>query len=235
MFHPSLHLDRRTARDELLERGYLRMPAFLNDADIGELEAEVADLCSPTCRREGHFVLRDASGFVILMNGIDKASDALFDFARRDEMIGLASDLLGKCALSLHVEYFAKPPHRGSAAPPHQDHAFYHAHFPDELALSFWIAIDDVVPDSGALEYGVRSPHELLPHVASSAVDFGLELATPPALDFEVATVPRGGALVHHSYTVHRTRTNRSSRPRRVIVFNYRGSPYRESLRTEAA
>jgi len=235
MFHPSILPDRAAAHAELLARSYLRVEQFMHEPAVRELEAEIADLCSPACTRSGHFALRDALGFVITMNGLDRVSDLLFDLARRDEMLGLAGDLLGKAALSLHVEYFAKPPHGGTAAPPHQDHAFYHAHFPDELALSFWIALDDVDPDGGALEYGVGSPLALLDHVQSPALDFDYQLPACPALPFEVAVVPRGGALVHHSYTVHRTRTNRSARPRRAVVFNYRGSPYREWLRSEAA
>jgi ectoine hydroxylase-related dioxygenase (phytanoyl-CoA dioxygenase family) len=225
MSQPSLLPDRRASREELLDRGYLRIPRLVDESTVAQLEREIDALSAPG---SGVRTVRDASGSVLVMNRLDRVSDLLFDLARDGDLIALASELLGKPALSLQVEYFAKPPHGGTAAPPHQDHAFYHAHFPDELALSIWIALDDVDPDGGALEYGVGSPLALLPHVPSPALDFDLELACCPELAFEVAVVPRGGALVHHSYAVHRTATNRTSRPRRAVVFNYRGSPYRE-------
>jgi ectoine hydroxylase-related dioxygenase (phytanoyl-CoA dioxygenase family) len=167
------------------------------------------------------------------MNRIDKESDVLYDLARHPTMIGIASELLGKPAVSLHVEYFAKPPHSLRSTPPHQDHVFYLEHFDDEMALSFWLALDDVTAASGALEYATPCARELLPHIPSSAPDFDFELPDVDGLEFAVAVVPRGGCVLHHSYVIHRSGGNRTERPRRALVFNYRGSPYRAWMRAE--
>lgn len=236
MFHPSITSDpaaTAAARDALLSRGYTRLRQLVTTDGVRTLEAEIEAIAGGREVADPPMVLRDAAGAVILMNKIDRTSDLLYDLARAPELLGLASELLGKPALSLHVEYFAKPPHGGTVSRPHQDHAFYHAHFADELALAIWVALDDVGPDSGALEYAVNSPLALLPHAVSSSPDLDMEVVTTAGLTFEVAPVPRGGALVHHSYTVHRAATNATARPRRAVVFNYRGSPYREWLRDE--
>jgi phytanoyl-CoA dioxygenase PhyH len=233
MFHPSSAVDREAAHRELLDRGYLRIAHFVRESCLRELETEIASLGSATAA-SNHTVVRDDAGSVIAMHRLDNVSDLLFDLARREEMIGLAAALLGKAAQSLHVSYYAGPAHQ-TALPARQDHASYYEHFRNELALSICIVLDDIDPLGGAPEYSGAAKRELLAHVASPVIGVDLELATCSPDRFERATVQRGGALIHHSYAIRRTATNLTQRTYRTISFNYRGSPYRERLRREAA
>lgn len=233
MFHPSLDPASVAARRKaLLDDGYLVLPEFLDDDGVAVLIAEIDTLINEHDPGRGYLMLRDANGFPVAMNRMDRVSDLLFDLAREPALIDVASVLLDKPAISLHTEYFAKAATQGPAVPAHQDHAFYEAHFAEELAVSLWVALDEVTEDGSALEYATKSPFHLLPHRPSPAPDFDYELADPAGLEFRPVAVRRGGCIAFHSFAIHRVSPNRSGRPRRALVFNYRGSPYRQWLAT---
>ena len=226
------------ARETLLREGFLVCPAFVEEATRTRLEQEIDALIQASTNPTRLFgVVRDSNGYVTVMNNVDKHSDYLYDIARSPEWVEVAETLLGKPAQPLHVEYFAKPPGVVRPTPPHQDHEFYVDHFDDEMAITFWIALDDIIEQSGALHYRWPADLQLLPHVPSQAPDFDKELA--PELiaadsGWRVAEVPRGGCVVHHSFVVHAAGSNRTQHARRAVAFNYRGSPWRAHLRTLA-
>ena len=239
MFHRLLDLSSpenwSSKREELLLRGFVAFPEFASPYTVDRLTAE-ADVLITNATADGVYgVVQDVRGEVLVMNRIDKVSDYLFDLARHPVMMTVAERLLGKPAMSLHVEYFCKPREHSSPTPPHQDHIFYEEHFDDELAISLWIALDDVGPDSGALEYSTPSPMQLLPHIQSPAIDFDFQLTETTGFSFVQAPVPRGGCVAHHSYAVHRAGYNQSGVQRRAIAFNYRGSDYRAWLKSKDA
>lgn len=238
MFHPSLEAaaqpDWAARHSALTRNGFVVLDKFIDSstADVLTVELNRMHHRSDTAT---YGLVRNARGDVVVMNRLDRESDLLFDFARHPLMLRTAEALLGKPPVSLHVEYFAKAPGTSDPAPAHQDHVFYQEHFDDELALSIWIALDDVVERSGALEYGVPVETTLRPHIPSPTVDFIYELADPSRYHFVRAPVPRGGCVIHHSFAVHRAGRNETGEPRRAVVFNYRGSPHREWLRSRDA
>jgi hypothetical protein len=222
-----------TSRRDLLDRGFINLRQCITGKAADLLLVEIERLKETATPTSTYGVVRNAHGSVVVMNRLDRESDLLYDMARHPALIRLAEGLLGKAVISLHVEYFAKDAVHSAPSPPHQDHVFYQAHFDDELALSIWIALDDVTQDGGALEFGAPTVQRLLEHVRSPTVDFDYELTPSDAskYSFVVVPVPRCGCVIHHSYAVHRAGVNRSGRPRRAIVFNYRGSPYRHQMR----
>lgn len=222
-------------------KGYTVKSAILDSNELETFSSELQRL-GETVDQPGsvHYGERDSFGNLIYLNRLDVASDFFFDTARHPKFMGLAETLLGKAVVPLHVECFSKPPTSRYATPPHQDQVFYHAHFHDELAIALWIALDDVTPESGALQYVPTAISEcrLLAHVGSASASFDMELVPEVAqamTSYEVVPVPRGGCAIHHSFVVHRAGPNVTSRDRRAVVFNYRGSPYRQSLLPLAA
>lgn len=220
------------AKEDLYSTGFAVFPEFVSPVMCIALRDEVRDLIASASEASNFRFTRDSNDAIINMNRIDVESDLIYDFARADDVLRISSALLEKSAMPVHVEYFAKPASDSTATPVHQDHVFYDAHFPDEVAISLWIPFSDVSEDAGALEYAQPPPAvgELLPHRVSDAVDFGAELDLDATWDWKVAPVPASGCVVHHSYCLHRTRPNSSGRLREAIVFNYRGSPYRDWL-----
>lgn len=210
--------------------GYFVFEEFLTESGVQSLTSEIDKLISRASPVSPHFVLRDQAGQVILMNGIDKESDYLYEFARSPTLKALASRFLQKQAMPLHVEYFAKPPGSSLLTPAHQDHIFYQEHFCDEIAISFWIALDNVTPESGALEYGSPMSSKLHPHKKSREIHFDMEISDIDLdeIRFTAATVSRGGCILHNSFVIHRAGPNLTPYSRRGVVFNYRGSDYLE-------
>jgi ectoine hydroxylase-related dioxygenase (phytanoyl-CoA dioxygenase family) len=222
-------------RKRFLHDGFVLLHPFVDEAAVARLEAEIADLMRFVDDPGRLFgVVRGEDGNVTVMNNIDKRSDYLYDLARQTQWLDTAAALLGKQVQPLHVEYFAKPPGVMRPTPPHQDHKFYVDHFDDEMAITFWVALDNVTESSGALRYRAPADLKLLDHAPSASPDFDFELFRDDGAAIEnwrVAEVPRGGCVAHHSFVVHAAGSNLTDGPRRAVAFNYRGSPYREYLR----
>lgn len=233
MFHPSLeHLlpaELAAAQEALHARGYHRFEAFAALALIERLEAEIASLAAHLDAPSLLHLVRDQHGKPLVMGRMDKLSDYLFDLARHPILMRLAESLLQRPAISLNIQYIAKFAGSGPPTAAHQDQATYQAHFTTEPAITFWIALDDATIENGALEYGQPSPRRLLDHVLSDTVAT-YELMSTEGLTFEAAPLPAGGCVVHHALAVRRAGENRTSRPRRAVVFSYRGSAYRAAL-----
>ena len=221
---------------QFTEKGYFTVDALVDSKVVSELAFHVNELArtlhAPQTLHKG---VRNDKGDVVFMNRLDAQVDFIYDFHRLPQMLAFAETLIGKKVVPLSTEYFGKPPGSSRPTPPHQDQTFYNEHFDNELAVAVWIALDDVTPESGALQY-VPQPlrgASLLPHVAYVGAELEAQLedaSRPPEAAYETAPVPKGGAAVHHAFVVHRSLPNTAGKPRRAIVFNYRGSEYRQQL-----
>lgn len=230
MFHPCLNTssadDLPDLHNLLITNGYYCFDNFVVSEGVDLLLNEVQSLIDNATPSSPYGVFYDSYNQIVLMNKVDKESDLLFDLLRHPKLLQLAEVFLGKPAMPLHVEYFSKPAKNSSPSPPHQDHVVYQKHFDDELAIAFWIALDEVHENSGALEFAQAPMMKLLPHTLSSVQDFAYELENRMSIPYVLISIPRGGCIVHHSYTVHQANVNESNKPHRALVFNYRGSPY---------
>ena len=179
--------------------------------------------------QDGTVVARDQDDDVLSMHHLDRHSDLLFDLIRLPRLVAAAEAVLESRCVPFLTEYFAKPGCTAERTPAHQDQIFYRDHFGDEVAITFWIPLAAVSIGDGVLEYAAPQPSTmtLLRHRESAVQNFGAELVAADEFGFRPAPVPRGGAVLHHSFAVHRsgpvTRPNR-----RAFALNYRRSPYRQ-------
>lgn len=164
-----------------------------------------------------------------------------------ERLLSLAEALLGGPVVPQGVEAFLKPAGRGTPTPPHQD-GYYFCLTPNE-ALTFWLSLDEIDLENGALCYYPGSHRAgLFPHDASHVLGFsqGIDAADLQPLGPPVPfPVRRGDCLAHHSLTVHRAPGNLTTRPRRSLGIVYyaaraRVDPeaqrrYRESLARQRA
>jgi ectoine hydroxylase-related dioxygenase (phytanoyl-CoA dioxygenase family) len=218
-------------RDELITSGHKVLQQFAEPALLAALRDEAARLPTELAGHpEGTSISRDASGRVLSMHYLDRHSALLFDLIRLAPLIEMAETLLESRCVPFLTEYFAKPAVRSEATPPHQDQIFYRDHFGDEQAITFWIALTDVGENDGVLQYSVPQPKpgELLKHRVSDVQNFGAELVDDVDFTFVTAPVPAGGAVVHHSYAVHRSGEMTGTSPRSAFALNFRRSPYRQ-------
>jgi ectoine hydroxylase-related dioxygenase (phytanoyl-CoA dioxygenase family) len=111
-----------------------------------------------------------------------------------------------------------KPPAAGREAPWHQDEAYWE--FPDQRchSLSVWMPLDDVVVESGCMQYIPGShtrdllPHRKPPGIEPIVVDAPFDPASAVACPMHA-----GGAVLHHCRTLHYSGPNASARPRRAF------------------
>ncbi|WP_280381670.1 phytanoyl-CoA dioxygenase family protein [Nocardia wallacei] len=220
-------------RARLDSAGYVVMREFANAALLDALRADAARLCAKSREElDGTVVHRDQSERVLSMHYLDRHSDLLFDLTRLPEVQLLADRLVGARTVPFLTEYFGKPGPDSEPTPPHQDQIFYRDHFGEEQAISMWIALTDVDDESGVLQYATRQPSvgELLKHHDTDAANFRAELIDGSAFSYVSAPVPAGGAVVHHSYAVHRSGPIHTGAPRSAVALNFRRSAYREHL-----
>ena len=156
---------------------------------------------------------------------MEKYSRFFADLAREPEMLALVRKLVHGEPEIAAVELFAKPGRVGSAVPFHQDNAYFTLVPPD--ALTCWIALDDTDVENGCVYYA-RGSHlnGLQPHKASKVKGNSLMLAEPPAggqLEEVPGLLKRGGAILHHCVTLHRSEPNKSAKARRGLLIVYRG------------
>lgn len=144
-----------------------------------------------------------------------------WDHVTRPEILDVVESLIGPRILLYTDQMFAKPAHHGSEVPFHQDSAYWTNVYPHNM-ISCWFALDDATVENGCVRMIPGSHKRLLPHREYEGnQQYGI-----PAEEVDVnAEVPveikAGGALFHHSLTVHRSFPNRSDKSRRGLVSIY--------------
>jgi phytanoyl-CoA hydroxylase len=204
--------------------GFVHIPAFMNAEEMDEVESHVLqfirDVVPKLSKVEAMF--EDNSKPETLKQigvGMNLHDPFFAEFLLNPRFINLAEAVLGDKVVPQHVQYFSKPPGIGRATPSHQD-GFYFCLVPNE-AVSFWIPLDEIDQQNGALRYW-KGSHKLglLPHGASHVLGFsqGMQEGSKVDLGEEVVwRVKRGDCLFHHSLMVHAADGNPSSRLRRAV------------------
>lgn len=139
-------------------------------------------------------------------------------------LTGAAAQLLEVDRLRFwHDQVFYKPAGHPGVVPWHQDYSYWTRTAPARH-VTINILLDGADEESGCIQF-VPGSHEwgLLPPVG---FDEPLETIRKNIGDDRdwnprPVPVPSGSATFHHSHTLHGSGPNRSTRPRRALVFNY--------------
>ncbi|HWB99936.1 MAG TPA: phytanoyl-CoA dioxygenase family protein [Bryobacteraceae bacterium] len=214
-----MHSERRQQFDR---DGFLILRSFLTAAEVNDLETGLRRFVREIAPGlpKAHVMYEDYDDPDTIKQADCLDMETSIDAWRHSGKIRqLAEELLGPVHPQ-HAEYFDKPPGNNKGTPPHQD-GFYFCLSPNE-ACTFWIPLDEVDADNGALTYVRGSRHlGLLPHNATSVLGFSQGLARDPSGTGEavLASARRGDVLVHHSLTVHYAGRNKTERRRRSVGF----------------
>jgi phytanoyl-CoA hydroxylase len=150
----------------------------------------------------------------------------------------LAETLLEECVVAKNLQYFNKAPGMNQATPPHQD-AYYFMLKPP-VALTMWLALDEVDETNGCVRYLPGSHlHGLRSHGATQTLGFSQGLLeygeAERSLEISSPAQP-GDLLVHHALTVHRADRNaHPTRQRRALGCIFYGQSAREDHARKAA
>jgi phytanoyl-CoA hydroxylase len=143
--------------------------------------------------------------------------------ARDNRLLDIVEGLLGPNIQLYYSMLMMKPPREGFKAPWHQDFAFFVHNRADILACM--VAIDDATLENCCLRL-IPGSHKLglLNHFKDGS--FTGILQDTAAFDDPdkqvVLPIKAGGVLLWHSLTLHGSQPNRSERPRRAIVLEYK-------------
>ena len=210
--------------------GFLHIPTFMNMQEMDKIETQINHIIQTVVpgmpKKDAMYEDYNQPASLKQVNiPITATPPYLLELRQSEKVQGLATLLLGDVAVPQSLELFIKPPHLGTPTPPHQD-GFYFCLKPD-LALTLWLALDNMDNENGMLHYIAGShKHGILPHTASQILGFsqGVQADDLTTLGREVACpIRRGDLLIHASATIHRASGNPSTRLRRALAIVYYG------------
>lgn len=144
--------------------------------------------------------------------------DAVFTRAAvHANMTAVLSQLIGPNVLLHHSKMLVKPPEKGAAFPMHQDAPYFpHA---KHTMLAASVHLDDADEENGCLCV-IPGSHKQgnLPHVGRYYLDhrqYPISMGTP-------CPANAGDVLFFNYLTIHGSDVNKSARPRRNVLFQYR-------------
>jgi phytanoyl-CoA hydroxylase len=209
-------------------RGYLIIDEFFPPVKILQIEQQLARFVREIdpAQSAGLVVYEpNTDGKIRNLFAMEKHDDYFAELAKAQELVNLAKTIFDDDPICLGVELFGKPARVGSEVPYHQDNAYFNL-IPDQ-ALTIWLALADATLENGCVRY-IEGSHKLgnLPHRASGVKGNSMGLAEmPPNVGPEICgVVRRGGALVHHCNTIHRSEPNRSDSDRPGLLFVYKAA-----------
>jgi phytanoyl-CoA hydroxylase len=201
------------------ENGYLLVKGVFDSAEVQEMRDAIARIIASV---EGTDADRNHR-----WSGVDESlqlkgfhdlqyHDAVFTrMVAHPGLVAVLTDLIGPNVQLHHSKMLVKPPEQGAPFPMHQDQPYFPHERHSVLAAS--IHLDDTDEENGCLHV-VPGSHKLGPLEASGdahTVDYPLESGTP-------CPAAAGDVLFFNYLTIHGSGTNRSTRTRRNVLFQYR-------------
>lgn len=174
-----------------------------------ELETEAVDGRRPAARIYHPFELHHA----------------FRELAGDDRLLDQVESVIGPDINLQHSKVNLKPARVGSSVPWHQDLAYF-PQTNDDLATVF-VYLDDADEENGCLRVLPRQHHRFFDHHRADG-SFTGEIAedldsgrwgAPVALP-----APAGSVVMMHCNTPHSSSANRSTRPRRAVIVEYRAA-----------
>jgi phytanoyl-CoA hydroxylase len=130
-------------------------------------------------------------------------------------LVAVLTDLIGPNVQLHHSKMLVKPPEQGAPFPMHQDQPYFPHERHSLVAAS--VHLDDTDEENGCLHV-IPGSHRLGPLEATGdahTVDYPLESGVP-------CPAGVGDVLFFNYLTIHGSGTNRSTRTRRNVLFQYR-------------
>lgn len=168
-------------------------------------------------------------------------SPSLETLCAAPELAAAAARLMGSSKVWLAWDQiFVKAPHTESESHWHQDQPY--AWIDGDLNCSFWISLDHVTKDSGAVQF-VKGSHRLNTYFEPKSFDpkrnyAAGDFAPMPDIEADPARYPvlqwdtqPGDVLAFHLAVIHYAGGNHSDRQRRAISLRYAGDGAHYAIR----
>ena len=201
------------------EQGYLVFEGVLSEQELGELR-RASEKPEVVARRQA----LSAEGGLAVIQDILYYDDAFLRAAHHPFLLAAVQELIGPSIQMQHCKLNWKPRQEGGGEVGwHQDFPFFaHTNF-DLLAAMF--LLDDATPENGCMRV-LPGSHRLgvADHWEGDRFT-GRAQRLPAGLPEPVdLAVPAGSLTIHHCLTLHASYPNRSSTPRRGLIFQMRAA-----------
>ncbi len=221
--------------DRFHEQGYVRLGHVAPRAEIDALcrridqimlgEVRYDDMLMQLCPSAGKPELsrqtREFKGSSLKYRKIqDLEQDPLFlGYLQKPIFRDLTSKIIGAEVSIFRAMFFNKPAEQGVTINWHQDGAGgWHLSIPPQVTV--WTALDDTCAANGCLQIIPSSHHSMIPKTGDqlSVEERALHAPDEKRLYLEME---KGEVVLLHNWTLHRSETNRSNRPRRAFSICY--------------
>ncbi len=202
-------------REQWEARGFVLLPQALESETVRELTRWVEEI-EVWSRGDGpglhHFEQTDRGPRIARSENFDPHHPGISGFMRGGTLAALLAELLGEPAVLFKEKINYKYPGGGGFFP-HQDASAYH--FADHH-ISCMVPLDSATVESGCLWFASDRQEGLLPNQDGRISEAWLRQAR-----WEPVEVTPGDLVFFDSYAPHKSDTNRSDSPRRLIYLTY--------------
>lgn len=224
--------------------GFVSLPGFFDEEEVKSLvenkERFIRDIVPTMPETEVYYDDKDDPSTLKQLQKLGEHDSFFGEMMTPDSRLTkLASICLDEPVRAMNLQYFNKPPTVSTPTPPHQD-GFYFCLKPCN-AITMWIALEDISPEQGCVNY-VQGSHRygMRAHGSSgtlgfsqSIIDFGLPFDRENNKSFPCRA---GHLLAHHSLTIHRADGNTSgNKTREALGAVFFGESCREDVETKKA
>ena len=236
---------------QYLTRGYLVLPAFFAEADLGALRpaapagaaaaaAAAADAAFDKCVVFGCARTGEDPTKINKLEGLGRLAaaspytaqlTALFrSVGQSPRLAAVARQLLGAGAALMKDKYIFKGKGGGDGFPPHQDANFLYSRVATD-AVNFGVAFDAADASNGALEVCVERFEEFAGRLARAPLEVATPYASVEHLKFEHVCTAPGDVVVFSAWLLHQSTKNADfSRDRNVYYVTYGLPGYRAGV-----
>lgn len=191
--------------------GYVSVPGFFDVDEVSQLrenkERFIRDVVPTMPETEVYYDDKDDPNTLKQLQNMGKRDDFFGSLLEPESKLSaLAEICLGEAVRPVNLQYFNKSPAVSTPTPPHQDG--YYFHLTPNLAITMWIALEDVAPEQGCVNY-VTGSHRfgMRAHGKSGTLGFSqsiLDFGIPNDHENAVSFPCKAGHLIaHHSSTIH--------------------------------
>ncbi|MFP5113880.1 phytanoyl-CoA dioxygenase family protein [Bacillaceae bacterium C204] len=209
------------------ENGYLLVKGVFTKDEVEEMKNAVENIIQRAANTrldrnhawQGEYIPANELKKLVLKGFHDvHYHDASFSRAViHPNMVSILQKLIGPNVQLHHSKMLVKPPEKGAAFPMHQDHPYFPHESHTMLAAS--VHLDDADLENGCLRVIPKSHKEgSIPHVGRHYLnhkEYPISIGTP-------CPAEAGDVLFFNYLTIHGSDSNRSDRPRRNVLFQYR-------------
>ncbi|MFD2611006.1 phytanoyl-CoA dioxygenase family protein [Paenibacillus gansuensis] len=218
-----MNIDAQFYKDE----GYLLVKGVFSPQEVKEMQEAVERIIAKAARSkfdhnsawQGEYLPQDELKKLVLkgFHDVHYQEAAFTRVLTNPNMIEVLTQLIGPNVQLHHSKMLVKPPEKGAAFPMHQDQPYFpHA---NHTMLAASVHLDDADEENGCLRV-IPGTHKQgpLPHVGSHYLnhkEYPISMGTP-------CPAQAGDVLFFNYLTIHGSDVNRSSRPRRNVLFQFR-------------